>query len=94
MALMIGLLLPLLALGTAENHALTVPNTIDGPSFSTDAGDILRVDYAPRGTELMSLTLSGLGCPFGSAYTSGGDDSLAVYTPRLIATGDLEERGR
>lgn len=88
--LFISLVLPLLAFATTDNY--TVPLLTPGlfplvPDFS----GILLASSAPLGTEIISLTIAGSGCPDGTAYAAGRNESLAVYTPRLTATSGPDE---
>jgi hypothetical protein len=90
---LINILLPLLAIATLENYTQPLPSVVHLPVLPSDAADMLRVTSAPRGAELISLTLSGSGCPSGGAYTGVHNASLYVYTPQLMATSGPDESG-
>ena len=90
---LINLLLPLLAIAILENYTQPLLRVVDLPFLPPDAADILCATSAPPGAELISLTLSGSGCPSGSAYTGIHNASLDVYTPWLMVTSGPDESG-
>jgi Domain of unknown function (DUF4360) len=90
---LITFLLLLLAIATAENYTQPLHRTSDLLLASPDGQATLHASSAPSGAELLSLTLSGSGCPSGSAYTAVHNASLDVYTPRLIVMSGPDQTG-